>query len=84
MSSEAQANLFDVPTVVQEEWNGMPEFHQDDLMPYRTINVRFRNQEDVERFAKLMEQMITPKQKTIWFPYAEPRRASAFQYFDEP
>jgi hypothetical protein len=82
--AEKQATLFEVPSFIQEEWNGMPEFHQEDLMPFRTVNVRFRNQEDVDRFAALMEQAITPKQKTIWFPFAENRRASAFQYFDEP
>ena len=65
------------------EWKGMPEFVMEDLTPYRVINVRFRNAEDVAEFEKLMAQKITEKQKTIWFPYAEPRKASHLRYGDE-
>ncbi len=52
-------------------------------MPYRVLNLRFRCEEDVQEFAKLMEQVITPKQKALWFPYAEPRRASHLRWVDE-
>jgi len=77
-------NLFDdLQESFREEWQNMPEYVQEDLTPYRVINVRFRNAEDVAEFEKLMEQKITEKQKTIWFPYAEPRRASFFRYVDE-
>ena len=61
----------------------MPKFFQEDLMPYRVLNLRFRCEEDVQEFAKLMEQVITPKQKALWFPYAEPRRASHLRWVDE-
>ena len=67
----------------RREWVGMPEFHQDDLTPHRVIYVRFRNDEDVQEFAKLMQQRITPKQKTIWFPFAEPRRTQHLRWVDE-
>jgi hypothetical protein len=67
----------------RDEWKNMPEYVQEDLTPFRVINVRFRNAEDVALFEKLMEQKITEKQKTLWFPYAEPRRASLFRYADE-
>lgn len=65
------------------EWKGMPEFVMEDLTPYRVINVRFLNAEDVAEFEKLMAQKITEKQKTIWFPYAEPRKATHLRYVDE-
>ena len=68
----------------RKEWQGMPEFFQEDLMPYRVLNLRFRSEEDVQEFAKLVEQVITPKQKALWFPYAEFRRASHLRYVDEP
>ena len=71
------------PHTPQDEWIGMPEFHQEDLTPYRVINVRFRNEEDVAKFAELMGQQITPKLKTIWFPYAEFRRVAHLRYVDE-
>jgi hypothetical protein len=35
---------------VMGEWKDMPEFNQEDLTPYRVINVRFRNEEDVAKF----------------------------------
>jgi len=66
-----------------EEWKDMPEFVQEDLSPYRVINVRFRNQEDVEEFEKLMQQSISLKQKTIWFPKMEFRRTSHLRYVNE-
>jgi hypothetical protein len=80
---KAQQILFDETKLWQELWQGMPEYVQEDLTPFRTINVRFRCQKDVEEFAKLMGQTITLKQKTIWFPFAEPRRAAHLRYVDE-
>jgi hypothetical protein len=68
----------------RKEWQDMPEFFQEDLTPYRVLNLRFRNEEDVQEFAKLIEQVITPKQKALWFPFAEFRRASHLRYVDEP
>lgn len=77
-------NLFeDLPESWREEWRAMPEYVQEDLTPYRVLNVRFRNADDVAIFEALMKQKITEKQKTLWFPYAEPRRASLYRYVDE-
>ena len=75
-----QPQLFDME---EDEWQGMPEFVQEDLSPYRVIYVRFRNAEDVAKFEELMGQRITEKQKTIWFPYAEPRLRAHLRYVDE-
>ena len=63
----------DIPDVDdwREEWKGMPEFEQEDLKPYRTINLHFRNDEDVNAFAELMNQSITDKTKSMWFPILE-------------
>ena len=68
----------------RKQRQGMPEFFQEDLTPFRVINLRFRNEEDVQEFARLVEQVITPKQKALWFPFAEFRRASHLRYVDEP
>jgi len=78
-----QGNLFDELETANEEWQGMPEFVQDDLSPHRVIYVRFKNDEDVAKFEELMNQKITEKQKTIWFPYAEPRLRAHLRYVDE-
>ena len=61
----------------------MPEFVMEDLRPHRVINVRFRNDEDVKAFAELIGQHITPKQRALWFPEAEHRRASHLRYVQE-
>jgi len=67
----------------EKEWVGMPEFSQQDLTPLRVINVRFKSENDVRQFAELIGQTITPKQKALWFPFVEFRRASHLRYIDE-
>ena len=64
----------------EDDWIGMPEFYQEDMRPWHQINVRFRDQKDFDEFMEKMEQKITPKQKTIWFPYKPFRRAAKYQY----
>jgi hypothetical protein len=76
-------DLFDEKFDVNMEWKDMPEFVQEDLSPFRVINLRFRNQEDVDKFAKLIQQKITPKQKALWFPEMQFRKTSHLRYVDE-
>ncbi len=54
----------------QSEWGaaGMPEFEQDDDRPFQSLKVHFANQGDVERFAALVGQKITPKTRYMWYP----------------
>lgn len=71
--SEQKTLNFEVAETVkkeswQEEWKGMPEFVQPKKDPYACINVRFRCQEDLEAFAALIGQKLTPKTKSIWHP----------------
>jgi|TARA_R110000851_G_scaffold85152_1_gene185259 hypothetical protein len=65
------------------EWIDMPEFHQEDLTSHRKVVIHFRNDEDVEEFAKLIGQKLTPKQKSTWFPNMEPRRYAHLRYVDD-
>lgn len=51
----------------QEHWKGMPEYDNEDLTYFRSIKVNFMNQDDVDRFAKLVEINITEKTKSIPF-----------------
>ena len=67
----------------KEEWKDMPEFHMEELSSYRKIVVHFRNEEDVQKFIALMGQTVTPKQKSLWFPYLAPRRYKGKEYVDE-
>ena len=52
----------------ESEWNEMPEFVQDNKMSFRKIIVHFRNNEDINQFSKLLNQKITNKTKSLWFP----------------
>jgi hypothetical protein len=64
----------------KEDWKDMPEFEQEDLTSKRKIVVHFRNDEDVKEFEQLMKQKITPKQKSLWYPYMAPRRYAHLEY----
>ena len=54
-----------------KEWEGMPEFEQEDLTSMKSIIVHFANQGDIDTFSELVEQKITEKTRSIWFPKAE-------------
>ena len=55
------------------EWDDMPEFVQEAKGAYDEVIVRFRNQEDLEEFSKLIGQpaVAGPKKKTkksVYYP----------------
>lgn len=78
-------SLFDdLENIWQQEWKDMPEFVQEDLTSYRKIIVHFKTKEDVEAFAKLIGQKITPKQPSICFPERQIRKYADKRYVDEP
>lgn len=67
----------------EEHWVDMPEFVMEDQRPKRKIIVSFRNEEDIQKFADLIGQKITPKQKSLWYPEMEPRKYADKRYVDE-
>lgn len=54
-----------------EEWEGMPEFEQEDLSAMKSVIVHFATQADVDKFAMLVKQGISEKTKSIWYPKAK-------------
>ena len=80
-----EVNLFGevVEDIVKKEWIGMPTFVQDADEAFQTIIVRFRNQEDVDKFSELTNHPITPKTQRMWFPKLEAGLDSFFVYSDE-
>lgn len=70
------------PQTVDELWKGMPEYNQEDVSG-RIIVVHFEADEDVKVFAKRMEQAITDKTKSIWFPYKPREEMKGFIVEDE-
>lgn len=67
----------------KKEWQDMPEFIQENQEPYQQIIVSFKNKEDLNKFSKLIEQKITCKTQSIWFPKVKIRRYSNKRYIDE-
>lgn len=67
----------------EEEWQGMPEFIQENLMPWRTLYVHFEDQEDIDAFSKLVDQKLTDLTKYIWYPKVPLFKSSDYKYIDE-
>lgn len=49
------------------EWQGMPE-SQNENLEGRKLIVHFYSQEAFDEFARRIEQRLTPRTKSIWFP----------------
>ena len=75
LASGSLADFFDVPdddathpNHWSKHWIGMPEYVQKTKETYKTLYVHFRNAEDYEAFAKVIDQALTEKTKSIWYP----------------
>ena len=64
------ADIFDFDDLesVDVEWRGMPEYNQPNNTAFRQIIVEFDNDKEVEAFAVLLEQSVTEKTKSLWYP----------------
>lgn len=67
------------------EWQGMPEYEQQDLSAYQRLIVNFKDQAGVDAFAALIQQRITRQTRSTWFPLVAEDRYSDKRYAtDEP
>jgi hypothetical protein len=71
MTKKSKQTLFEVPESWEEHWQGMPEFIQSDKTAYKTVLVHFKNDEDIKKFSKLIQQKMTFATKFIWYPKNE-------------
>lgn len=67
----------------REHWVGMPEYVQEDNPPYMKIYMNFRNKEDYEAFAKLIDQNLTEKTKSIWYPKLDREENALMRWIEE-
>jgi len=67
----------------QKEWQNMPEFIQEDLLPMQQIIINFATQEDVLAFSELIKQKLTPKTQSVWYPKVERENLLKYLYIDE-
>jgi len=70
-------------TAWEKEWQGMPEFIQDKQEAYKTLIIRFDNEEDYQEFASLINQKLTSKTKSIWHPELQRGKYSHLFYHGE-
>ncbi len=52
----------------KDEWVDMPEYSNKEIKPYKSLKIHFRNKEDYDFFATLVEQNLTEKTKSLWYP----------------
>jgi hypothetical protein len=71
-----QLQLFNAETIAEKLWKGMPEFNQKNLEPYHQIIVSFKDKEAMNLFSQLIDQKITKKTRSIWYPVQN------FKYLD--
>jgi hypothetical protein len=62
------------------EWEGMPEYEQEDQLGVKEIVVHFATMEAYHQFAELVQQHLTDKTKSIWYPKAEVIKNSDYRF----
>ena len=71
------------PNDPNAEWQGMPEYEQDEAGSFKRIIVHFATQSHVDEFSKLISQSITEKTKFIWHPKLERENLKQYEIVDE-
>ena len=66
-----------------EEWEGMPEYEQNENGAYKTIKVHFLNEYDYSKFSVLIGQALTEKTLSIWHPKLIRENLKAYRVIDE-
>lgn len=75
-------NLFEEEHDWKEHWKGTLSFTQENKKPIQSITVSFESIEDVQKFAELTGYKITPKTKSIWFPFRERDKPREYAWVD--
>lgn len=65
------------------EWVGMPEFEQESINAYHTIQVHFASEDAMTTFADLLGQNVTDKTRYIHYPYQADENLKPYQVIDE-
>jgi hypothetical protein len=67
----------------QKEWEGMPEFEQEEINVYKTIKIHFKTKNDYQEFANLIGQALTEKTISIYYPKQIDENLKVYQVLDE-
>ncbi len=66
-----------------DEWVGMPEYVSEDQTSDSHVIVHFANEEDQQKFAALIDQPMTEKTRSLWYPRTEIVRITDKEYVGE-
>ena len=66
----------------REEWRGMPEF-DNPPKAYKSISVHFETEKDYYEFCELMNQSMTEKTNSIWYPQRKRQDMKSIEYKNE-
>lgn len=66
-----------------DEWNGMPEFEQEAINAFHDIRVVFETEHDMRMFAQIVNQTITDKTTSIYYPRKEKREVNIYKDGEE-
>lgn len=66
----------------QQHFKQMPEFENEENLPFKKLTISFECKEDYENFAKLIDQNLTERTKYIWFPKKEKKNNSILRWME--
>ena len=76
-------NELDELTWWKKEWQNMPEYSQEDLQPIKKLIISFDTYEDYFNFGKLIDQKLTSKTKSVWYPKMEKTSYKHMRYIQD-
>ena len=84
MKQEPLFPLPETPDPWAEHWRGMPEFVTEKTREFAKIIIRFRTQEDLDDFARLIGQKLNKNSQCTWHPeLPPPDRLNKLVYVDD-
>jgi len=81
--NKQQITLFGEQEPWRDEWQGMPEYAQENLLPEYSVRINFASAKDLQHFANLIGQSLTTKTQSVWFPAQQKSNLNKFVYVDE-
>lgn len=73
----------DNPNRWQDHWRDMPEFENEENKSFKKLIVHFRTKQDYDDFVKLLNQSMTDKTKSIWYPELDKDENSLKRWVEE-
>ncbi len=83
LDTNGQIAFIDFDEWWKVEWQGMPEFIQDEKRPWKSMYVHFRSREDLLEFGKMVKQRLTNDTPSVWYPEMPREKRVHLAYVDE-